>query len=230
MKEIRLFHAVLPAAILVFTLSCQKENGTLQQQHFQQMMQQQGENTVDNAGVAGPSFNLNVRLYGEGDQSDYHGDGDGEQSDYHGHGDQWDNHGHGDKSDYYDDGGKPGHHGNKEESGFIKFRQDPDTARIITLDIWVRGLEPNHEYLLQRAVDAANVVDGNCTSTTWLTLGKGLTPQSILTDDDGSDKENLWRAVTAIPRGTAFDIHFRVVDATTLAVILNSDCYAYVVR
>ena len=73
-----------------------------------------------------------------------------------------------------------------EGSGFghVKFRQDNDVAKIIILDTWVRGLEPNHNYLLQRAVDPINVVDGNCTSISWLTLGKGLTPQSILTDDN----------------------------------------------
>jgi len=111
--------------------------------------------------------------------------------------------------------------------GHVKFRQDVDAAKIITLDVWVRDLEPNHEYLLQRAVDAR---DGNCTSSSWLTLGKGLTSQSILTDDNGNATESLWRDVTAIPTGSEFDIHFRVVDAATLNVILDSDCYSYVVR
>lgn len=117
--------------------------------------------------------------------------------------------------------------GEGNQFGLVKFRQDVDVAKIVTLDTWVRDLEPNHEYLLQRAVDS---FDGNCTSTSWLTLGKGLTPQSILTNDDGIGKENLWRDISAIPSGTAFDIHFRVVDATSMAVILNSDCYNYVVR
>jgi hypothetical protein len=111
--------------------------------------------------------------------------------------------------------------------GHVKFRQDVDVAKVITLDVWVRDLEPNHEYLLQRAVDPR---DGNCTSAAWLILGKGLTPQSILTDEKGGAKESLWRDVTAIPTGSEFDIHFRVVDATTLNVILDSDCYSYVVR
>jgi len=111
--------------------------------------------------------------------------------------------------------------------GHVKFRQDVDPSKIVTLDTWVRDLEPNHEYLLQRAVDTP---DGNCTSTAWLTLGKGLTPQSILTDDKGMGNESLWRDISSIPSGTGFDIHFRVVDATTLAVVLDSDCYAYVVR
>ena len=114
--------------------------------------------------------------------------------------------------------------------GHVKFRQDVDPSKIIVLDTWVRDLEPNHQYLLQRAVDAANVVDGNCTSTSWLTLGKGLTPQSILTDDSGKGSEELWRDVSAVASGSAFDIHFRIVDATTMAVVLTSDCYQYVVR
>ena len=42
----------------------------------------------------------------------------------------------------------------------VRFRQDVDPSKIIVLDTWVRDLEPNHQYLLQRAVDAANVVDG----------------------------------------------------------------------
>lgn len=118
----------------------------------------------------------------------------------------------------------------EKQFGFIKFRQDPDTARIITLETSLKNLIPNHEYLLQRAVDAANIVDGSCSSTTWLTLGKGLTPQSILTNAHGDGSEALWRAVTAIARGTSFDIHFQVIDATNMAVVLTSDCYQYTVR
>lgn len=112
--------------------------------------------------------------------------------------------------------------------GLIKFRQNVDTAKIITLNTWVRDLEPNHEYLLQRAVDVT--IDGNCTGTAWLTLGKGLTPQSIFTDANGSARIDLWRDISAIPTGSAFDIHFRIVDATSMLVILTSDCYEYVVR
>lgn len=120
-------------------------------------------------------------------------------------------------------------HGNNP-SGFIKFRQDPDPEKIINLDIWVQNLEPNHEYLLQRAVDAIDVVDGNCTSTSWLTLGKGLVSESIQTDKYGKGSESLWRDITAIPTGSKFDIHFRVIDAVSMVVVLDSDCYQYVVR
>ena len=120
--------------------------------------------------------------------------------------------------------------GEGDRFGHIKFRQDVDPSKIIVLDTWVRDLQPNHQYLLQRAVDAANVVDGDCTSTSWLTLGKGLVAQSITTDDNGSGSEELWRDVSAVASGTKFDIHFRIVDASTMAVVLNSDCYQYVVR
>ena len=120
--------------------------------------------------------------------------------------------------------------GEGDSFGLIKFRQDVDPSKIIVLDTWVRNLEPNHQYLLQRAVDAINVVDGNCTSTSWLTLGKGLTPQSIQTDDNGTGREELWRDISMIASGSAFDIHFRVLDASTMTVVLNSDCYQYVVR
>ena len=49
--------------------------------------------------------------------------------------------------------------------GHVKFRQDVDPEKIIVLGTWVRDLEPNHNYLLQRAVDPINVIDGNCSST-----------------------------------------------------------------
>ena len=76
---------------------------------------------------------------------------------------------------------------NFASSGFIKFRQDPDTARIITLDTWVSHLDPNHSYLLQRAVNPIADSTG-CSSTAWLTLGMGLQPQAIHTDEHGAKK------------------------------------------
>lgn len=117
-----------------------------------------------------------------------------------------------------------------KSAGYIKFRQNPDPAKVIDLEIKVDHLLANHEYLLQRAVDAVNEVDGNCTSTTWLTLGKGLTPQTIMTNNAGSGQGNLWRDITAIATGSKFDIHFQVVDATNMQVVLTSDCYDYEVR
>ncbi|GEO04266.1 hypothetical protein AAE02nite_19300 [Adhaeribacter aerolatus] len=120
--------------------------------------------------------------------------------------------------------------GEGARNGHIQFRQNPDLAKVITLDVRVHHLLPNHEYLLQRAVDPTNVVDGNCTSTSWLTLGYGLTSQTILTNDKGNGSEVLWRDITAIPSGAMFDIHFRVVDAVSLEVVLTSNCYQYTVR
>jgi hypothetical protein len=109
--------------------------------------------------------------------------------------------------------------------GLVKFRQPRDAEAIIFLDTWVSGLAPNSEYLLQRAVDAA--VDDDCTSTAWLTLGKGLEPQSIITDANGTGRAELFRDVSAVPPGSQFDIHFRVVNALTFAVVLESGCYQY---
>ncbi|MEP6616850.1 MAG: hypothetical protein ABJA57_09740 [Ginsengibacter sp.] len=112
--------------------------------------------------------------------------------------------------------------------GLVKFRQNNDLAKIVTLDVWVRNLEPNHEYKLQRAVDAN--VNGDCTSTAWLTLGKGLVPQSIFTDENGTGREQLSRNLSAVASGTPFDIHFQVIDAVTSAVVLTSNCYQFTVR
>ena len=120
--------------------------------------------------------------------------------------------------------------GDGNQGGHIHFRQDRDAAKIIELNTKVHNLEPNREYLLQRAVDVINVVDGNCTSTSWLTLGYGLTPHAIATDDKGNGEDILWRDVTAVPSGGSFDIHFRVIDAITLDVVLVSDCNQYTVR
>src|SRR6266436_4408271 len=71
-----------------------------------------------------------------------------------------------------------------EGFGHVKFRQPNDDTFIVHLDVWLRDLAPNTSYLLQRAVDTN--VDDNCTSTAWLTLGKGLQPQSITTDASGA--------------------------------------------
>ena len=120
--------------------------------------------------------------------------------------------------------------GEGNNNGHIQFRQNPDAAKIIILDTKVHHLLANHTYVLQRAVDAINVVDGDCTSTSWLTLGFGLTPHAILTDDKGDGQDELWRDVSAVPSGSTFDIHFRVLDAVTMQVVLTSDCYQYTVR
>ena len=114
-------------------------------------------------------------------------------------------------------------------SGFIKFRQNPDTARIITLSTKVTHLLPYHSYLLQRAVNPIADPSG-CSSQAWLTLGEGLQPKSISTNAYGNGSANLWRNVSAIARGTAFHIKFQVIDAETLLPVLISDCHDYIVR
>ena len=111
--------------------------------------------------------------------------------------------------------------------GLVKFRQPKDDESIVYLDTWVRDLAPNTNYLLQRAVDTT--VDGDCTSSAWLTLGKGTVAQSILTDDTGTGREALFRNLSAVAPGTRFDIHFRVINATTSAVVLESGCYEFAV-
>ena len=118
--------------------------------------------------------------------------------------------------------------GTGKSSGFVKFQQVTDRPFTIFLDTSVQGLEPNTNYVLQRAVDTN--LDGNCTSTSWLTLGKGLVAQTILTDNLGAGSAALFRDVSAFPPGTTFDIHFRVINQQTLAIVLTSDCYQYTVR
>jgi hypothetical protein len=110
--------------------------------------------------------------------------------------------------------------------GLVKFRQPDDDDLIVYLDTWVRKLSPNTAYLLQRAVDTQ--VDGNCTSTAWLTLGKGLTPEQIVTGDRGTARAELFRVLPDSTEGTRFDIHFRVIESSTSAVVLESGCYEFV--
>ncbi len=116
----------------------------------------------------------------------------------------------------------------EEGFGHVRFRQPNDGSRIVNLDVWVRDLAPNTDYRLQRAVDT--VLDGTCTSTRWLTLGRGVVPQAITTDDRGTAREHLFRNLSAVAPGTTFDIHFRLVDAITGAVVLTSECYTFTVR
>ena len=111
--------------------------------------------------------------------------------------------------------------------GLVKFRQPKDADKIVNLDVWVRDLGPNRSYNLQRATDS-NVND-ECTGTNWLTLGQGLVPHAITTDETGTGRADLFRNLAAIPLGMQFDIQFRVIDAETSAVVLESTCYQYTV-
>ncbi len=112
--------------------------------------------------------------------------------------------------------------------GLVKFRQPRDADKIVYLDVWVRDLAPNHSYYLQRATDPN--VDDDCTGTNWLTLGQGLVPQAIVTNEMGTGRANLFRDLAAVPLGMQLDIHFRVFDAATTAVVLQSACYQFTVR
>ena len=114
-----------------------------------------------------------------------------------------------------------------EGFGLVKFRQPNDADRTVYLDTWVRDLAPNKSYRLERIADTT--VDGNCTGTTWLTLGRGLAPQAITTDDKGTGRAELFRNLGSTAAGTTFDIKFHVIDATTSAVVLESACYQFTV-
>jgi len=111
--------------------------------------------------------------------------------------------------------------------GLVKFRQPNDADKIVYLDVWVRDLAANRSYNLQRATDT-NVNDA-CAGTNWLTLGQGLVRAAITTDQTGTGRADLFRNLAAIPLGTEFDIHFRVIDAVTSAIVLESACYQYTV-
>jgi hypothetical protein len=113
--------------------------------------------------------------------------------------------------------------------GLVKFRQPNDEEFVVYLDAWVRDLAPNTAYALQRAVDLSPP-NGQCDGESgWLTLGKGLVPQAIVTDQEGTGREQLFRAVPPTP-GVGFDIQFRIVDdATKSVVVLQSECYQYTI-
>jgi len=117
---------------------------------------------------------------------------------------------------------------NPGQVGFIAFRQRENETQLIHLDTRIMGLDPNTSYLLQRAVDTT--LDGNCTSTSWLTLGKGLDPQALTTGKHGFAREQLFRSVSTIPVGSTFDIHFQIIKESTGEVVLASECYEYTVR
>lgn len=112
--------------------------------------------------------------------------------------------------------------------GLVRFRQPNDGDQVVYLNTWVRDLAPETSYRLQRAVDG--VVDGVCTSASgWLTLGAGLTPLAIVTDTKGTGRAELFRDLGAFPAGARFDIHFRIIEDAGGGVVLQSDCYEFVI-
>jgi hypothetical protein len=122
---------------------------------------------------------------------------------------------------------RPAAGGPEDAFGLVKFRQPNDANKIVLLDVWARDLVPNHSYYLQRATDS-NVND-DCTGTNWLTLGQGPAPVAITTDDMGTGRAALFRDLGALPIGAQLDIHFRVVDAVSTVVVLQSGCYQFTV-
>jgi hypothetical protein len=108
--------------------------------------------------------------------------------------------------------------------GHIKFRQPPDAFYIVFLDTKVRGLAANTDYQLQRATDP--VLDDDCTGTNWLTLGRLAAPLVIHTDERGRGSAQFTRDLSGAVGGQ-FDIHFRVIDAASKAVVLQSGCYQF---
>jgi hypothetical protein len=112
-------------------------------------------------------------------------------------------------------------------SGVVRFRQPRDEELVIQLGVDLRGLEPRTSYVLQRAVDT--IVDRNCTSAEWLTLGKGMSSYTIVTDSRGEARADLFRSVAALPEGAAYDIRFRVVKVQSQEVVLASDCLQYTI-
>ena len=112
--------------------------------------------------------------------------------------------------------------------GMVLFRQPHDAAKVVFLDVRTLGLAPNHSYALQRATDS--IVDDDCQGTNWLTLGRGLEPQAIETNELGFGRAHLFRDLAAVPDGTRFDIQFRVIDSVTQDVVLVSSCHQFTVR
>ena len=80
--------------------------------------------------------------------------------------------------------------------GLVKFRQPKDADKIVYLDVWVRDLAANRSYNLQRATDT-NVND-TCAGTNWLTLGQGLVPAAITTDQTGTGRADLFRNLAEV--------------------------------
>jgi hypothetical protein len=111
--------------------------------------------------------------------------------------------------------------------GLVLFRQPHDAEKVVLLDVWTLGLAPNHSYFLQRATDTT--VDDICTGTNWLTLGRGLEPQAIETNELGFGRAHLFRDLAAVPDGMRFDIQFRVIDSVTQDVVLVSSCHQFTV-
>jgi hypothetical protein len=110
--------------------------------------------------------------------------------------------------------------------GFIKFRQQDDGLAKIYLGTKIEGLDPDHDYFLQRA---ALTLGSGCVNSGWLTLGLGTVVTPIHTNAGGVGRADLFRNLPATLIGVSFDIHFQIIDAVSGEVVLESDCYQYIV-
>lgn len=117
--------------------------------------------------------------------------------------------------------------------GRIVFRQPEDGEAKIFFITWLRELKPNTTYLLQQAIDP--IVDGVCTGGTtnpaeWLTIGVDTKPLPITTDERGSFHAPLRRTLPRRLVGTTFDIHLRIIEEATEAVVQKSGCFQFQVN
>ncbi len=111
--------------------------------------------------------------------------------------------------------------------GLILFRQPDDGATTIFLETYLGRLKPNHDYYLERAAQTLGL---GCVDGGWLRLGLGTVVTPIHTNYRGFGAATLYRTLPATLIGVSFDIHFRVLDAETGAVVLESKCKQYTVR
>ena len=70
---------------------------------------------------------------------------------------------------------------------------------------------------------------GHTTQGVRIDPGLVLPAQAIATDETGTGRADLFRDLAAVPLGMEFDIQFRVIEAATSAVVLESACYQYTV-
>jgi hypothetical protein len=111
--------------------------------------------------------------------------------------------------------------------GLILFRQPDDGATTIFLETYLARLKPNHDYYLERAAQTLGL---GCADAGWLRLGLGTVVTPIHTNWRGFGAATLNRTLPAALVGVSFDIHFRVLDSETGAVVLESKCRQYTVR
>lgn len=111
--------------------------------------------------------------------------------------------------------------------GLILFRQPDDGVPTIFLETYLAHLKPNHDYYLERAAQTLGL---GCIDSGWLRLGLGTVVTPIHTNWRGFGAATLNRTLPATLLGLSFDIHFRVLDAETGVVVLESTCRQFTAR